>query len=107
MGNIVSYLRAKPGQVAAVEQTKLSREITEDTREKTDELVIIHHQKVREEPTPSKNEVGQYQSFTFMNQFDVYPNISRVKRQTLKKLRMQKKLLMILMLFKMEKPRML
>ena len=67
MGNIVSYFRAKPGQAAAVEQTKLSREITEDTREKTDEVVIIHQEEVREEPKPDNNEVGQYQSFTFMS----------------------------------------
>ena len=67
MGNIVSYFRAKPGQAAAVEQTKLSREIIEETREKTDELVIIHQQQVREKQTPAiNNEVGQYHSFTFI-----------------------------------------
>ena len=80
MGNIVSYFRAKPGQAGAVEQTKLAREIPDDTREKKDELVITHQQEVTQEPTPSINEVGQYQRLIFMNKFDVYPNIFRMKR---------------------------
>eukprot|EP00091_Calanus_sinicus_P005866 TRINITY_DN16399_c0_g1_i1.p1 TRINITY_DN16399_c0_g1~~TRINITY_DN16399_c0_g1_i1.p1 ORF type:complete len:129 (-),score=44.52 TRINITY_DN16399_c0_g1_i1:151-513(-) len=56
MGNIVSYFRAKPEQADAVQQTKLAREITEDTMEKNDEQVIIHQQDVEEELTPSTNE---------------------------------------------------
>jgi len=45
MGNIVSYFRARPGQAAAVEQTMLAREITEETREKqTDPDIIRQHE---------------------------------------------------------------
>ena len=45
MGNNVSYFRARPGQAAAVEQTMLAREITEETREKqTDPDIIRQHE---------------------------------------------------------------
>ena len=66
MGNIVSYFPTKPESAAAVELLKVTRENTEERREKTEELAVNLVQEKEDEPPAADNVVSEYTDVNYL-----------------------------------------